>query len=73
MPESVAEINNPKYDFLYANNNQINYLEILQYPSQPVRRLEGELKDDRSLELWLAKVGQLISPKSLRATNGVMY
>ncbi|THV53732.1 hypothetical protein BGAL_0043g00180 [Botrytis galanthina] len=72
MPESVAEINNPKYDFLYANNNQINYLEILQYPSQPVRRLEGELKDDRSLEHWLAKVGQLISPKSLRATNGVM-
>ncbi|TGO33161.1 hypothetical protein BHYA_0263g00170 [Botrytis hyacinthi] len=56
MPESVAEIDDPNHDFLYAHKNQINYLEILQYPSPPVRRLEGELKDDRSLEHWLAKV-----------------
>ncbi|KAF7951235.1 uncharacterized protein EAE97_002786 [Botrytis byssoidea] len=55
MPDSVAEIDNPCYDYFYAHNNQINYLEILQCPSQPVRRLEGELKDDISLEHWLAK------------------
>ncbi|TEY46170.1 hypothetical protein BOTCAL_0321g00180 [Botryotinia calthae] len=55
MPESVAEIDNPDYENLYAHNNQINYLEILQYPSQHIQRLEGELKDDRSLEDWLVK------------------
>ncbi|TGO70473.1 hypothetical protein BELL_0721g00050 [Botrytis elliptica] len=41
MPNSVPEIDNPNYDFLYAHNNQINYLEILQYPSQPIRRFQG--------------------------------
>ncbi|KAF7895411.1 hypothetical protein EAF00_007225 [Botryotinia globosa] len=41
MPDSAAEIDNPYYDYLYAHNNHVDYLEILQYPSQPVRRLEG--------------------------------
>lgn len=58
MSNDMLEIDDPDYDFLYSDHNAVHYLEILHYPSlsRPIRRLEGELNDDKSLDNWLAKV-----------------